>query len=425
MNAATTPRRTGTPTAAPPTAADDPTPPSSASSSVEHLPLHDPEAQPSPSILLNPLPVKPADSSKSPPSRTTALLSKLGVAGSGADDPPMSDLPDSVPRIVDSRGRRPSIVARIASIETEAPPQHFLDDNPDFETSSHRAHAQPESRSSSATGLRTAGDSFEGADVEDIGGAAFARRTTSCSREARLRFAELPPGRRMYRSNSLSIGVASRARMLSNQGAGGGGARPNMQQARYAGPFCPALSSEEARERLLILLKVMWLSFLGPQQWYQQGGQTPEDIYTYKDVQKGLTKLWGKVRKRSGSSASTTSSSSAAEASRMEADAKGKSKEIEHIEEADENEPSQDEGAVAFEEEEDGKTSAQALGLDLRPREGSIGSDSTLGTEDFPQTPEDGAHLDLAGLTIESQPWTSAQKGKGVARKQIDAVAVV
>ncbi|KDE08029.1 hypothetical protein MVLG_01730 [Microbotryum lychnidis-dioicae p1A1 Lamole] len=397
MNAATTPRRTGTPTAAPPTAADDPTPPSSASSSVEHLPLHDPEAQPSPSILLNPLPVKPADSSKSPPSRTTALLSKLGVAGSGADDPPMSDLPDSVPRIVDSRGRRPSIVARIASIETEAPPQHFLDDNPDFETSSHRAHAQPESRSSSATGLRTAGDSFEGADVEDIGGAAFARRTTSCSREARLRFAELPPGRRMYRSNSLSIGVASRARMLSNQGAGGGGARPNMQQARYA----------------------------GPQQWYQQGGQTPEDIYTYKDVQKGLTKLWGKVRKRSGSSASTTSSSSAAEASRMEADAKGKSKEIEHIEEADENEPSQDEGAVAFEEEEDGKTSAQALGLDLRPREGSIGSDSTLGTEDVPQTPEDGAHLDLAGLTIESQPWTSAQKGKGVARKQIDAVVVV
>ncbi|SCZ97670.1 BZ3500_MvSof-1268-A1-R1_Chr4-3g07355 [Microbotryum saponariae] len=397
VNAATTPRRTGTPTAPTPTAADDPTPPSSASSSVEHLPLHDPEAQPSPSILLNPLPVKPADSSRSPPSRTTALLSKLGVAGSSADDPPLSGSPDSVPRIVDSRGRRPSIVARIASIETEAPPQHFLDDNPEFEISSHPPHAQPESRSSSATGLRTAGNPFEGADVEDIGGAAFGRRTTSCSREARLRFAELPPGRRMYRSNSLSIGVASRARMLSNQGAGGGGARPNMQQARYA----------------------------GPQQWYQQGGQTPEDIYTYKDLQKGLTKLWGKVRKRSGSSVSTTSSSSAAEASRMEADAKGKSKEIEHIEEADEDEPSQDEEAVASEEEEDDKTSAQALGLDLGPREGSIGSDSTFGTEDVPQTPEDGAHLHLAGLTVEPQPWTSAQKGKGVARRQTDAVVVV
>ncbi|SCV69112.1 BQ2448_2132 [Microbotryum intermedium] len=398
LNAATTQHRAPAP-APTPTTADEPTPPSSASSSVEHLPLHDPEAQPSPSILLNPLPANPVDSPKSPQSRTTALLSKLGVMGSGADDPSSSSSvsPDSVPRIVDSRGRRPSIVARIASIETEAPPRHFLEENPDFATSSQPPRAQPESRSSSATGLRTAGDSFESAN-EDIGGAALCRRTTSCSREARLRFAELPPGRRMYRSNSLSIGVASRARMLSNQGAGGwGGARPNMQQARYA----------------------------GPQQWYQQGGQMPEDIYTYKDVQKGLTKLWGKVRKRSGSSVSTTSSSSAAEASKMEADAKGKSKEIEHIEEADEEEPVQDEEAVASEEEEDDKTRDRTLGLDLGPREGSIGSDSTLGTGEVPQTPEDGAHFDLAGLTIEPQPWTREQKGKGVARRQTDAVVVI
>lgn len=104
----------------------------------------------------------------------------------------------------------------------------------------------------------------------------------------------------------------------------------------------------------------------------------------------------------------------------MEADAKGKSKEIEHIEEADE-----DEEAIASDDEEDDKLSAGALGLDLGPREGSIGSDSTLGTEDVPQTPEDGAHLDLAGLTVEPQSWTSAQKGKGVARPQSDAVVVV
>lgn len=52
-----------------------------------------------------------------------------------------------------------------------------------------------------------------------------------------IRFAPLPQGKRPNRSNSISLGVASRARMINAQGG-----QPNVQQARYAGQFSPLFS---------------------------------------------------------------------------------------------------------------------------------------------------------------------------------------
>lgn len=109
------------------------------------------------------------------------------------------------------------------------------------------------SRSSSLTGLELhpapplifptppSPTSHTSNSVEDLGGAplqSFPSESSSLSRgrsdsvkgKNRLTFAPLPPGRRMFRSNSLTIGVAARASMLSSQG--GGSAQP---RARYAG----------------------------------------------------------------------------------------------------------------------------------------------------------------------------------------------
>ncbi|GAA5883393.1 hypothetical protein JCM16303_006729 [Sporobolomyces ruberrimus] len=141
-------------------------------------------------------------------------------------------------------------------------------------------------------------------------------RTTSSSPGGQsIRFAPLPPGkscnRANNRSNSISLGVASRARMINAQGG-----QPNMQQARYAGPL----------------------------QWYE-GGDMPPDVYTWRDAQRGISKIWKKVnggtangkekeKERSNSLSSTTSGGSLEEAKRMEREAKSASHkgEVEHVE---------------------------------------------------------------------------------------------
>lgn len=89
----------------------------------------------------------------------------------------------------------------------------------------------------------------------------------------------------------------------------------------------------------------------------------PDDVYTWKDAQKGLQKLFkrGKSDKgkevategdetprpergRSASVSSVTSSNDADEARRMELEAKGKVREIEHIEEAIDEDDEEEEG---------------------------------------------------------------------------------
>ncbi|KAL8292989.1 hypothetical protein RQP46_000683 [Phenoliferia psychrophenolica] len=239
-----------------------------------------------------------------------------------------------------------------------APPPHFLAENPSYHypSSPPTATVDIHSRSSSADpGYRSASPASGGRDSDP-------------DAKGRLTFAPLPPGRRAYRSNSLSIGVAARAQMIHSQGAG-----PRVAQPRYA----------------------------GPQQWYQQGGTVPPDVYTYKDVQKGVSKMWQKVRRRS------SVSSSAAEAAAMERDGKGKSKEIEHIEEASDEEDSADEDAIGSDGSEERGRPHNAFGLrDMDDR------DSPSSTPDRP------------GGSIFVDPASRSSKGKGVADRTPTGVAL-
>lgn len=198
------------------------------------------------------------------------------------------------------------------------------------------------------------------------------------------------------------MGVAARAKMIQGQGAA-----PNVHQARYAGSSSRACS-----------LSPPLLTFgtrpAGPQQWYQPGAAHPDDVYTYKDVQRGLGKIWKKVRRRSSASetAASTSSRDSNEAREMETKQKsgGKSKEIEHIEEAEEEE---EDGFYEEVEESRGRgAEARALGMDMgqqaRGRTDSLESESTTeGSDPMPQTPED-AHNALPPLSARRD------KGKGV-----------
>lgn len=99
----------------------------------------------------------------------------------------------------------------------------------------------------------------------------------------------------------------------------------------------------------------------------------------------------------------------------METQGKGKSSEIEHIEEAKEDEEEDEEGF--YEEAPRGRErEGHALGLEMgeptRPRTGSLDSDTTASTSDErvpPMTPED------SRIGLPSAP-SKAEKGKGVDR---------
>ncbi|ORY55333.1 hypothetical protein BCR35DRAFT_310104 [Leucosporidium creatinivorum] len=322
----------------------------------EDLTLYHPVASPcSPSILRNPL----ASQSQSPPIASTSQT-------------PIQ--------------RRPSVTAQMVSVVAEPPP-HWAAENGwspprgsgRYSRSNSASRAEGEGPSSSSTTPETDSLNSRASDDSTNGG--------------KLKFAPLPPGRRQYRSNSLTLGVAARAKMIQGQGAQG-----NVHQARYA----------------------------GPQQWYQPGAPHPEDVYTYKDVQRGLGKIWQKMSRRRSSatsdtsvaSAGTSTSSSSAEARAMETQGKGKSSEIEHIEEVLEDEEEEDDQGFYEESPPRGRElerEGHSLGLEMgepRARTGSLDSDTTASTSDGgavpPMTPED-SRIGLPGSAPNS-------KGKGVDR---------
>lgn len=154
----------------------------------------------------------------------------------------------------------------------------------------------------------------------------------------------------------------------------------------------------------------------GPQQWYQPGAVQPEDVYTIKDVQKGLSKLWTKCRRRSTSSTSSTGSD---QARAMEIEGKGKSKEIEHIEECAEEDEQEHFDSDGDDDDDDERTRGRQppLSVQLAERERArdsngfdSGTDDTSSTENVPRTPED-SHLEEKGAR-------TIAKGKGVDHRE-------
>lgn len=123
-------------------------------------------------------------------------------------------------------------------------------------------------------------------------------------------------------------------------------------------------------------------------------------MYTYKDLQKGVGKMWQKVRRRSSVS---NASRSSAEAEVMERDGKGKSKEIEHIEEASDEDDSGDDDALGSDDDwEAARGRPNSLSLD------GMNSPSSLTPPHQPNTPDGTVFLDRAPAP--------SPKGKGVAR---------
>lgn len=167
------------------------------------------------------------------------------------------------------------------------------------------------------------------------------------------------------------------------------GGTPNFQQARYAGPL----------------------------QWYE-GGEIPDDVYTWRDAQRGISKIWKKVnggsnkgkdkerekerekeKERSNSLSSTTSGGSVEEARRMEREAKGGGNkgEVEHVEEAIVEEPD--------EEDQDGV------------------EEDTESEVTAPRTPPEGIALGLSNVGVDDveleKERRRREKGKG---KLLDSV---
>ncbi|BGP38105.1 hypothetical protein JCM10450v2_002036 [Rhodotorula kratochvilovae] len=300
-------------TAPPPTASilrNPLQPPPSAAAAT----LAQPQPRAGPSSLLLPNPFKRSDQAQSQPQRKRTPSFTVEVY---SPPPPAHFYQHAADQSDGSAPGTPSYSASPPRIALPPPGMRSRSVSP-APSPAPRSPASPSSPGSSAGTLHSPG----------AGGGAAAGSTTTLSSTGSagqsVKFAPLPPGRKAHRSNSLSIGVASRAKMIQSQGGA-----PNVRGARYAGPL----------------------------QWYE-GGPLPEDVYTWKDVQRGVTKLFKRVKGSSASStvsepgdagdrergrsasvssaATTSSSGSADEARRMEREAKGKSREIEHIEEAEE-----------------------------------------------------------------------------------------
>ncbi|GAA5915663.1 hypothetical protein JCM8208_005910 [Rhodotorula glutinis] len=397
---------------------------------------------PSQSILLNPLPAKTR--SRSPPRlhnpfRRASLDQQLAPAPPPPQPAPAastSTLPDQAPQ----RRRAPSVTVEVYQ---SPPPAHFFNQDasdssvpgtPTFSTSPPRAQrvphgmrsrsvspAAPHSHSAAAAAARRSPSANQSLQLPSSPGASSTLTLDSTSSSngssagTSVKFAPLPPGRRAHRSNSLSIGVASRAQMIQSQGG-----TPNVRSAKYAGPLA----------------------------WHE-GGPLPEDVYSWKDVQRGVSKLFKRVKGSSSTSAAsasgtsgasntstagesdaggddesaqgraladegaafrgrslsmssaTSSSGSVDEARRMEREAKGKSREIEHIEEAIEEElpeDSRDDVPATVDDDE----------LDDRPRFGDDEDDETSASElTAPRTPPDG----LVGVGAAASAAAAAAPG--------------
>ncbi|CDR47922.1 hypothetical protein NBRC10512_004400 [Rhodotorula toruloides] len=390
--------------------------------SIPHLPPSPRTARPGSSILLNPL------APRSPPAPSTSTLARA--------------LPGK---------RRPSVVVQV--VHSPPPPGYFSSSNDPYSSSPPRTDVpyqhhglrsrsvspdhtpqladSPERQPQPALDIPTSSLSPSSSSKLDLARSPGSSSIlTSSSRDSAysaggtsVKFAPLPPGRRAHRSNSLSIGVASRAKMISAQGG-----TPNMRGAKYAGPL----------------------------QWYE-GGPLPEDVYSWRDAQKGITKLFKRVKPGSSSKASTSSASStgsasplssptgsfqplpgtdqrgrsmstsssgtgissssdADEAKRMEREAKGKSREIEHIEEALEEdvedaevEPEREDVPATVPDEEDEEEDERGEdGGGLSEDEGTTASELTA-----PRTPPEGLNVVIdEDLDVERR---RVLKGKGKA----------
>ncbi|GAA5829511.1 hypothetical protein JCM11251_000184 [Rhodosporidiobolus azoricus] len=384
---------------------------------IPQLPPASPPPPPETSILLNPLPPKSPEQEKgkgrffgAPFRRVVSGSAAQGkvstdahaVAGPAPRSPPAA--PSSPPTV--AQKRRTSIVVEVVH---SPPPAHFFNELRDdgdvsslssFSTSPPRIPHGVRSRSTSPASPQPFPPTAP-TNPSDSGTSLSSGSSGEKSNGGNVTFAPLPPGRRAHRSNSLSIGVASRAKMIQAQGG-----TPDTRGARYAGPL----------------------------QWYE-GGDMPSDVYTWKDASNGLKKLFGKMksspssssldsnstttttaaeergRGRSNSMISTTSSSggSEAEARRMEREAKGKGM-IEHIEEAEEEEDEQghfEDVPATVDDEEVDEAGTEGTGTE---------------EEEEPKTPPDGLgqkggalglQLDADGdLDVERR---RAIKGKGKA----------
>ncbi|GAA5951835.1 hypothetical protein JCM8115_005253 [Rhodotorula mucilaginosa] len=274
------------------------------------------------------------------------------------------------------------------------------------------ARGRSETRTSTASNPSSYGGESAGRGSAFSPGASSVMTDSSAGSASSVKFAPLPPGRRAQRSHSLSIGVASRAKMIQAQGG-----TPNTRTARYA----------------------------GPQLWYE-GGALPEDVYTWKDAQKGLQKLFkrgekgkpsekGKevaaapdrdsaprpARGRSASSSSMTSSSDPEDARRMEREAKGKVREIEHIEEVDDEDADDlaavplNNGAEADVEDNLVKVASPA-GPAPAPYSG-LSEDDDDEEDDDEEDDEDGAGTSTSDLPSPRTPPESGLQLSGVSRR--------
>ncbi|GAA6048917.1 hypothetical protein JCM3770_007118 [Rhodotorula araucariae] len=315
---------------------------------IPHLPPA-PGSAPPPTagILLNPLPIprtKSADSHHGQPRAGPSSFLPNPFKRADRDHhqpsaPPAQPQPQ--PGAQTQRKRTPSFTVEVYS---PPPPAHFYQADqhspprivlpaPGMRSRSVSPAPSPSARSPTSPGsaASSAGTLSPIERPDGLGGSTTTLSSIGSGNGGQsVKFAPLPPGRRAHRSNSLSIGVASRAKMIQSQGGA-----PNVRSARYAGPL----------------------------QWYE-GGPLPDDVYTWKDVQRGVTKLFKRVKgapapasstvsdpgdvagehdrgrsaavASSAAMASSSASASADEARLMEREAKGKSREIEHIEEAEE-----------------------------------------------------------------------------------------
>lgn len=103
------------------------------------------------------------------------------------------------------------------------------------------ARGRSETRTTTASNPSSYGGESAGRGSAFSPGASSVMTDSSAGSASSVKFAPLPPGRRAQRSHSLSIGVASRAKMIQAQGG-----TPNTRTARYAGASSFPLFSQSS-----------------------------------------------------------------------------------------------------------------------------------------------------------------------------------
>lgn len=144
----------------------------------------------------------------------------------------------------------------------------------------------------------------------------------------------------------------------------------------------------------------------------------PEDVYTWRDAQRGISKIWKKVngnkgkekekekdkeanKERSNSLSSTTSGGSLEEARRMEREAKsgGNKGEVEHVEEAIVEEPEDEEELGEGEEDTESEVTAPRT-----PPEGTALGLTNVGVDDVELEKERRRREKGKGKLVDSPP---------------------